>query len=394
MDGADVTKSITILGATGSIGASTLDVIDRHPDRYSVHALTANRNTGALLELCRRYQPEIAVVADESLAAGFGRQVREAGLTTRVLCGQSGLCEAAADGGTDVVMAAIVGAAGLTPTLAGVNAGKQILLANKEALVMSGSLFMSAAREAGVSLLPIDSEHNAIFQCLANGAESHAGGVRRLMLTASGGPLLRLPMEDMVKVTPDEAVAHPNWDMGRKISVDSASMMNKGLELIEASLLFDMPPSQIDVVIHPQSIVHSMVEYVDGSVVAQLGNPDMRTPIAHALGWPDRVDSGVSSLDLIAAADLSFEPADMARFPCLRLCREVADEAQVHKIALNAANEIAVEAFLSELIPFTAIPTIIASVLEQTSSIQVLTIEDVLSADAEARARAREQLPS
>ena len=394
MDGADVTKSITILGATGSIGASTLDVIDRHPDRYSVHALTANRNTGALLELCRRYQPEIAVVADESLAAGFGRQVREAGLTTRVLCGQSGLCEAAADGGTDVVMAAIVGAAGLTPTLAGVNAGKQILLANKEALVMSGSLFMSAAREAGVSLLPIDSEHNAIFQCLANGAESHAGGVRRLMLTASGGPLLRLPMGDMVKVTPDEAVAHPNWDMGRKISVDSASMMNKGLELIEASLLFDMPPSQIDVVIHPQSIVHSMVEYVDGSVVAQLGNPDMRTPIAHALGWPDRVDSGVSSLDLIAAADLSFEPADMARFPCLRLCREVADEAQVHKIALNAANEIAVEAFLSELIPFTAIPTIIASVLEQTSSIQVLTIEDVLSADAEARARAREQLPS
>ena len=394
MDGADVTKSITILGATGSIGASTLDVIDRHPDRYSVHALTANRNTGALLELCRRYQPEIAVVADESLAAGFGRQVREAGLTTRVLCGQSGLCEAAADGGTDVVMAAIVGAAGLTPTLAGVNAGKQILLANKEALVMSGSLFMSAAREAGVSLLPIDSEHNAIFQCLANGAESHAGGVRRLMLTASGGQLLRLPMEDMVKVTPDEAVAHPNWDMGRKISVDSASMMNKGLELIEASLLFDMPPSQIDVVIHPQSIVHSMVEYVDGSVVAQLGNPDMRTPIAHALGWPDRVDSGVSSLDLIAAADLSFEPADMARFPCLRLCREVADEAQVHKIALNAANEIAVEAFLSELIPFTAIPTIIASVLEQTSSIQVLTIEDVLSADAEARARAREQLPS
>ena len=394
MDGADVTKSITILGATGSIGASTLDVIDRHPDRYSVHALTANRNTGALLELCRRYQPEIAVVADESLAAGFGRQVREAGLTTRVLCGEAGLCEAAADGGTDVVMAAIVGAAGLTPTLAGVNAGKQILLANKEALVMSGSLFMSAAREAGVSLLPIDSEHNAIFQCLANGAESHAGGVRRLMLTASGGPLLRLPMEDMVKVTPDEAVAHPNWDMGRKISVDSASMMNKGLELIEASLLFDMPPSQIDVVIHPQSIVHSMVEYVDGSVVAQLGNPDMRTPIAHALGWPDRVDSGVSSLDLIAAADLSFEPADMARFPCLRLCREVADEAQVHKIALNAANEIAVEAFLSELIPFTAIPTIIASVLEQTSSIQVLTIEDVLSADAEARARAREQLPS
>ncbi len=385
-------KRVTILGATGSIGASTLDVLKRHQDQFEVFALTANTNMGALLAQCIEYSPRFAVINDRSLSAGFTQAIKDAGLRTEVLSGPEGLAAVAADPGTDVLMAAIVGAAGLTPTLAAVEAGKQVLLANKEALVMSGALFMDSVSRNGAVLLPIDSEHNAIYQCLANGSVQHAGGVRRLLLTASGGPLLRIPMAAMSQVTPDQACAHPNWDMGRKISVDSASMMNKGLELIEASLLFNMSADDIDVVIHPQSTVHSMVEYADGSVLAQMGNPDMRTPIAHALAWPGRIDSGVGSLDLTRAADLQFEEMDMARFPCMSLCRWAAGQQQIHKIALNAANEIAVEAFLSELIAFTDIPLIIERVLEQTSAQEVHTIEAVLEADAEARAKARERI--
>lgn len=385
-------KRVAILGATGSIGESTLDVLQHHPDKFEVHALTANSNAEGLLALCVQYSPRFAVINDPSCYAAFAESARAAGLQTEVLCGPEGLSAVASDADTDVVMAAIVGAAGLTPTLAAVKSGKQVLLANKEALVMSGNLFLDNVTRHGATLLPIDSEHNAIFQCLANGSAAHAAGVKRLLLTASGGPLLRMPLALMASVTPEQACAHPNWSMGRKISVDSASMMNKGLELIEASLLFAMPATAIDVVIHPQSTVHSMVEYADGSVLAQMGNPDMRTPIAHALAWPDRIESGVRSLDLTSAADLQFEEMDMERFPCMKLCRWAASQQQIHKIALNAANEVAVEAFLNELIAFTDIPLIIEQVLEQTSAQEVLTIDDVLAADHEARAKADERV--
>jgi 1-deoxy-D-xylulose-5-phosphate reductoisomerase len=382
-------KQITILGSTGSVGLSTLDVISRHPDRYQVYALTANNNVDLMLTQCERYQPRLAVMRDPSAAWQLHKRLGQAGLSIEVQSGEAGLVQAARCDETDYVMAAIVGAAGLASTLAAVEAGKRVLLANKEALVMSGGLFMQAVKTHKTTLLPIDSEHNAIFQSMANGAPGHAGGVRKILLTGSGGPLRELPLEDLPKVTPDQACAHPNWSMGRKISVDSATMMNKGLEIIEARWLFDLAVDQIEVVVHPQSIIHSMVDYIDGSIVAQLGNPDMRTPIAHGLAWPDRVASGVSALEMTRIGRLDFEPPDMHRFPCLRLAQQVAAGPQSLAIALNAANEIAVQAFLDELIGFMDIPSIIESVLAKTDSDEALTMPAILAIDQAARQQAQ-----
>lgn len=382
-------STVTILGSTGSIGRSTLDVIGRHRSRYNVHALTANDSVDALLEQCLAFEPRFAVMRDPDAATLLGERLLAHGLATRTLSGAEALTEVV---DADIVMASIVGGAGLAPTFAAAEAGKRLLLANKESLVMAGSVFMETAHRAGATLLPIDSEHNAIYQCLANGADAHAAGVRRIVLTASGGPLLRTEVSALGRITPDEACAHPNWSMGRKISVDSATMMNKGLELIEACWLFDKPKTEIDILIHPQSIVHSMVEYADGSVVAQLGNPDMRTPIAHGLAWPERIDSGVDTLDLGSLAALSFEEVEPDRFPCLALARQVAGEAQSLAIALNAANEVAVAAFLDELIPFTAIPLLIERVLGQTCAEEANTIADVLAIDDRERRAARKIL--
>ncbi|MGH8355456.1 MAG: 1-deoxy-D-xylulose-5-phosphate reductoisomerase, partial [Pseudomonas sp.] len=320
-------QQITVLGATGSIGLSTLDVISRHPERYRVFALSGFSRLRELEALCLLYRPRYAVVPNAEAARHLLGGLLAAGLSTRVLVGEGGLHEVAAHPEVDVVMAAIVGAAGLTPTLAAVEAGKKVLLANKEALVMSGALFMQAVRRSGAVLLPIDSEHNAIFQCLPTDYARGLArvGVRRILLTASGGPFRETPLAELAEVSPAQACAHPNWSMGRKISVDSASMMNKGLELIEACWLFDATPAQVEVVIHPQSVIHSLVDYVDGSVLAQLGNPDMRTPISHALSWPERIDSGVAPLDLFAVARLDFQKPDELRFPCLRLARQAAE---------------------------------------------------------------------
>jgi len=381
------TLKVTVLGATGSIGLSTLDVIARHPERYSVFALTAFSRVAELKALCLRHRPRFAVLADEAQARVLQADLHAAGLATRVLVGCGGLCEVAAHPEVDVVMAAIVGAAGLRPTLSAVQSGKRVLLANKEALVMSGALFMQALQQSEAVLLPIDSEHNAIFQCLPTDYSRGmaAVGVRRILLTASGGPFRKMPAEALVDVTPEQACAHPNWSMGRKISVDSASMMNKGLELIEACWLFNARPSQVEVVVHPQSVIHSMVDYVDGSVLAQLGNPDMRTPIAHALAWPERIDSGVSALDLLRIGQLEFQAPDDARFPCLRLAREAAEAGGTAPAMLNAANEVAVEAFLGRRIRFTEIASIIADVLEQEAVGAAGCLDDVLMADRQAR---------
>ena len=376
-------KQVTILGSTSTIGVNTLDVISTNPDKYSVFALTANTNIDLIEKQCRTHVPTYAALRHEKLAEELGERLSD--LPTVVMGGDNSLCDVASHSDTDMVMAAIVGSAGLQPTLAAVRAGKRILLANKESLVMSGKLFMEEVRSNEATLLPIDSEHNAIYQCLANGAEGHASGVKRLILTGSGGPLLRADISKMSAVTPDEACAHPNWKMGRKISVDSATMMNKGLELLEASFLFDISPGLIDVMIHPESIVHSMVEYLDGSVVAQLGNPDMRTPIAHGLAWPDRVPSSVEPLNLTSHSGLHFEEVDLDRFPCLRLAREISEEPQGLSIALNAANEVAVGCFLDELISFTDIPVIIDGVLEQTKAEEAPTIESVIELDRAAR---------
>lgn len=381
------TLKVTVLGATGSIGLSTLDVIARHPERYSVFALTAFSRVAELKALCLLHRPRFAVLADEAQARVLQADLHAAGLATRVLVGCGGLCEVAAHPEVDVVMAAIVGAAGLRPTLSAVQSGKRVLLANKEALVMSGALFMQTLQQSEAVLLPIDSEHNAIFQCLPTDYSRGmaAVGVRRILLTASGGPFRKMPAEALVDVTPEQACAHPNWSMGRKISVDSASMMNKGLELIEACWLFNARPSQVEVVVHPQSVIHSMVDYVDGSVLAQLGNPDMRTPIAHALAWPERIDSGVSALDLLRIGQLEFQAPDDARFPCLRLAREAAEAGGTAPAMLNAANEVAVEAFLGRRIRFTEIASIIADVLEQEAVGAAGCLDDVLMADQQAR---------
>lgn len=384
-------QRVTVLGSTGSIGTSTLDVIARHPERYRVHALTAHTSREALHAQCLRHRPDVAVLAGEEDAAWLAARLREADVSTRVLHGEQALCAAAASDESEVVMAAIVGAAGLLPALAAAEAGKRVLLANKEALVMSGALFMQAVERAGATLLPIDSEHNAIYQCLPRehrgGLERH--GITQLLLTASGGPFRTWGAEALKGVTPEQACAHPNWSMGRKISVDSATLMNKGLELIEACWLFDATPDQIQVVVHPQSVIHSMAAYQDGSVLAQLGNPDMRTPIAYGLAWPERIEAGVEALDLFTIARLDFERADEARFPCLRLAREAMQLGGTAPAALNAANEIAVAAFLDSDIGFTAIAEVVAEVLANHTVVPADTLDAILVADAEARERAR-----
>ncbi|WP_455808861.1 1-deoxy-D-xylulose-5-phosphate reductoisomerase [Pseudomonas koreensis] len=380
-------QQITILGATGSIGLSTLDVVARHPTLYQVFALTGFSRLNELLALCIRHTPQYAVVPDQVVARKLQDDLAAAGLDTRVLVGEGGLCEVAADPRVDAVMAAIVGAAGLRPTLAAVEAGKKVLLANKEALVMSGALFMQAVRQNGAVLLPIDSEHNAIFQCLPGDFARGLGavGVRRIMLTASGGPFRETPLEQLQNVTPEQACAHPVWSMGRKISVDSATMMNKGLELIEACWLFDARPDQVEVVIHPQSVIHSLVDYVDGSVLAQLGNPDMRTPIANALAWPARVDSGVEPLDLFRIGQLDFQAPDEERFPCLRLARQAAEAGGSAPAMLNAANEVAVAVFLEGRIRYLEIAGIIEEVLDHEPVTAVEGLDAVFAADAKAR---------
>jgi 1-deoxy-D-xylulose-5-phosphate reductoisomerase len=379
-------RKISVLGSTGSIGLSTLDVVSRHPDRFAVHALAAARSVDRLAEQCVRFRPARAVLADQTAAADLRERLRQADCPTEILSGPDALSAVAADPEVDVVMAAIVGAAGLPSALAAARAGKVILLANKESLVMAGPVFLAAARAGGATVLPIDSEHNAVFQCLPQVAGSDRGGVRRILLTASGGPFRRATIEQMDHATPEQAVAHPKWSMGRKISVDSATMMNKGLEVIEAHYLFGLPSSAIDVVVHPQSVVHSMVEYVDGSVLAQLGHPDMRTPIAHAMGFPERIASGVASLDLTRAGSLEFEPPDPERFPCLRLAREALDEGGAAPCVLNAANEMAVQAFLDGLIGFTSIARINEQVLGRLGRIGApADLDAVLAADRQAR---------
>jgi 1-deoxy-D-xylulose-5-phosphate reductoisomerase len=374
--------NVAVLGATGSIGASTLDVIARHPERYRVFALTAHASADALLELCRRHRPRYAVLSGVSASSQEFRQ-----LGTELLAGPEAIDEVVAHADCHAVMAAIVGAAGLSSTLAAARAGKRVLLANKEALVMAGPLVMRAAREAGAEILPVDSEHNAVFQCF-----SRAGPVRRIVLTASGGPFRAAAPETLDAVTPEQAVAHPNWVMGRKISVDSATMMNKGLEVIEARWLFDLPPERIEVLIHAQSIVHSLVEYADGSMIAQLSNPDMRVPIAHALAHPERIDSGAQALDLAAIKSLTFEKVNPARFPCLRLAYEALREGGTAPAVLNAANEVAVAAFLERRLPFTGIAKVIEKTLARVPARPADDVQAVFAADAEARRAAGAQV--
>ncbi|MBK5915695.1 1-deoxy-D-xylulose-5-phosphate reductoisomerase [Rhodocyclus purpureus] len=380
-------QKLTILGSTGSIGVSTLDVVRRHPERYRVLALCAHRQVDKLFEQCIEFQPRFAVVGDAELATRLRTRLAAAGCTTAVEHGPEALCRLASLPEVDAVMAAIVGAAGLEPTLAAVRAGKKVLLANKEALVMAGAVFIRAVAESGATLLPIDSEHNAIFQSLPADyrGDMAVSGVSGLLLTASGGPFRKTPVADLVAVTPDQACAHPKWSMGRKISVDSATMMNKGLEMIEARWLFNVPAENIQVVIHPQSVVHSLVQYVDGSVLAELGNPDMRTPIAHALAYPERIASGVAPLDLFAVAQLEFERPDFARFPCLALAYRALKAGGSAPATLNAANEVAVEAFLDGRIGFTEIAPLIATVLDALPAGEVTTLAEVLAADRAAR---------
>ncbi|MDZ4264028.1 MAG: 1-deoxy-D-xylulose-5-phosphate reductoisomerase [Pseudomonadota bacterium] len=378
---------VTVLGATGSIGVSTLDVIARHPDAYKVVALTANRDVAKMVEQCQSFRPRYAVMADEQSAEALEQQLRACGSETQVLAGVAGLITVATLPEADCVMAAIVGAAGLLPTLAAAGAGKRILLANKEALVLAGGLFMKEVQKNGAVLLPVDSEHNAIFQCLPPDYEGDLAlaGIRQILLTASGGPFRTHALELLDNVTPAEACAHPNWEMGRKISVDSATMMNKGLEVIEARWLFNLEPQQIQVVIHPQSVIHSMVEYVDGSVLAQLGSPDMRTPIANALAWPKRIDAGVERLNLFKVARLDFEEPDFNRFPCLRLAYEALAEGGTATAILNAANEMAVDAFLNGRLRFTAIASVVEQALTSIDSVTADSLDTVLDADRETR---------
>lgn len=384
-----------MLGSTGSIGVSTLDVIAQHPERFGVFGLAANSSVDAMLEQCHTHKPVFAVMMSEVAAQELQTRMPKA-LGTIVLHGEAALAKIVTDPEVDSVMAAIVGSAGLPSTLAAAKAGKTLLLANKESLVMAGHLLMDAVRESGARLLPIDSEHNAIFQCLPVNDEAVASktGVSKVLLTASGGPFRNWSLEQMRGATPDQACAHPNWSMGRKISVDSASLMNKGLEFIEACWIFDLQPNMIDVVVHPQSLIHSMVQYVDGSVLAQMGNPDMRTAIAFGLGWPERISSGVATLDLIAASRLDFEAPDESRFPCLRLARESVAVGGTAMALCNAANEVAVEAFLDEKIRFTQIPRVIERVLEQVAVIEPNSLAVVEAADVEARLIAREVVAS
>ena len=378
---------IVILGSTGTIGINTLDVIARDRTTYDIVALTANRNVNELFSQCEMWEPKFAVMADHDCAEKLLARVRARGLSTVVLSGVNGLEYVVSLPETNAVMAGIVGAAGLLPSIAAARAGKRVMLANKEALVMSGQLFMDAVAESNAVLLPIDSEHNAIFQCMPRRFEEGFDrvGVRKILLTASGGPFRQRPLSELSKVTPNEACAHPNWVMGRKISVDSATMMNKGLEIIEACWLFHTSQELITVVIHPQSIIHSMVEYVDGSVLAQLGNPDMRTPIAYALGWPERRESGVDTLDIVSIARLDFEAPDTGRFPCLRLARDAMGAGGTASAILNAANEAAVAAFLDGRIPFTDIAVLIEKALEDIPARDADSLAIVLNDDAKSR---------
>lgn len=385
---------ITILGSTGSIGKSTLEVIGLHSE-YQVFALTANSRTDIMLEQCRRFKPRFAVMVEDSAAQSLRESLKKHGIDTEVLSGAQALIDVAVHPEADTVMAAIVGSAGLPATLAAVEHSKKVLLANKEALVMAGDLFMATLAKSDAVLLPIDSEHNAVFQCLPPesrfaGGDIRGQGVRRIVLTASGGPFRESPLQSLHSVTPDQACKHPNWSMGRKISVDSATMMNKGLEIIEACYLFGVGAQHVDVLIHPQSIVHSMVEYADGSMIAQMGSPDMRIPIAYSLAWPQRIESGAQALDLTKQGGLEFYPPDLERFPCLRLGMEAAKIGGTAVTSLNAANEVAVASFLQGKSRFTDIPAIIAGVLEQITCRKADTIDSIQQADLEARALARE----
>lgn len=380
-------RHLTILGSTGSIGDSTLDVVHRHPDRFKILALTANNNVKKMLAQCNQFKPQYAVMLDPASAQQLKEAVSQAKLDTVVLAGVESLEKVASLPEVDVVMAAIVGAAGIRPTFAAAQAGKLVLLANKETLVMAGRIFMDVVKKHHAVLLPIDSEHNAIHQSLPQDFNGNLAekGIRRILLTASGGPFRTLSRDSLVHVTPEQACAHPNWDMGRKISVDSATMMNKGLEVIEAHWLFNAPPENIQVVIHPQSVIHSMVEYVDGSVLAQLGNPDMRTPIAHAMGYPERIESGVTSLNIFDVGRLDFEPPDFERFPCLKLAYQALEMGDNMPAVLNAANEVAVASFLDEKMPFTAIPAMIEHVMMSVQQQTIHSLSDVLEADSIAR---------
>lgn len=384
-------QQVTILGATGTIGINTLDVISVHSKRFTVFALTANNNVEGLFNQCLKFKPSYAVMLEENAAEQLFQKLQQAGSSTKVLSGMASLEFVSSHENTDIVMAAIVGAAGLKPAIAAAKAGKRILLANKETLVMAGSIFMEAVEEGGATLLPIDSEHNAIFQVMPNnkGKSLANRGVKKILLTASGGPFRTASLEELKRVTVKQALHHPNWVMGPKITIDSATMMNKGLEVIEAHWLFNASPDQIEVVVHPQSVIHSMVEYVDGSVLAQLGNPDMRTPIAYALGYPDRLESGVSSLDLFKIARLDFEVPDTQKFPSLRLAFDALKAGGNAAAIMNAANEVAVDAFINEKISFTDIPVLIEYVLGKSQIKQVTDIEMLISSDIEARIEAK-----
>ena len=385
---------VVVLGSTGTIGDNTLDVIGRHPERFRVAALGARRDHEKLLLQCRSFRPEYAALAEPAAAQALERGLRAAGLPTRVLAGESALDEIAALPQAPYVMAGIVGAAGLASSLAAARAGKRLMIANKEPLVMAGPILIEAARCGGATLLPIDSEHNAIFQCWPGGGETGRApaGVRRILLTASGGPFIDWSAEQLERATPEQACKHPKWVMGRKISVDSATLMNKGLEVVEACILYGLPSSRVEVVVHRQSLVHSLVEYIDGSMLAQLGSPDMRTPIAHALGWPERIDSGVQFLDLARAGVLQFEPPDTGRFPCLRLARQAAEAGGLAPAILNAANEVAVAAFLEGRLNFSGIPAVIDAVMNAVPAGPASDLGSVLAADAAARAAAAQQL--
>ncbi len=380
-------QNITILGSTGTIGLQTLAVIARHPDRYQVFALSANTNVEVMLAQCLACKPKFAVLLNESAASTLTEKLNAYASQTEVLSGITGLEQVSSDAQVDTVMAAIVGAAGLKPAMAAASAGKRILLANKETMVMAGSLFMDAVKKGGATLLPIDSEHNAIFQVMPPKALKNLpdGGVKKIILTASGGPFRTYSQAELTQVTPALALKHPNWVMGAKITIDSATLMNKGLEVIEAHWLFNAAPSQIEVVVHPQSVIHSMVEYIDGSILAQLGNPDMRTPIAYALGYPDRIESGVASLDLLTIGNLAFEAPDKKRFPCLQLAYDVLNEGGTAATILNAVNEVAVSAFLENKLSFLGIPALIDRALQQIPSEAVSSIEHLVEVDSQAR---------
>ena len=396
VDGENGVKGICILGATGSIGVNTLDVVARHPEKYKIVALSANTQVDRLVALCEKYQPEYAVMGDDNATEELVKKLNDIKSKVKVLSGNDGLEKIASLSQVDYVMAAIVGAAGLKPTLAAARAGKRILLANKEALVMSGQLFMDEVKKNNAELLPIDSEHNAIFQCMPADYEKGLAesGITKILLTGSGGPFRTKALSELENVTPDEACAHPNWSMGRKISVDSATMMNKGLEIIEACWLFNTTPDNIQVVVHPQSVIHSMVQYSDGSVLAQLGQPDMRTPIAHALAWPDRIESGVEKLDFFAISKLEFEQPDYERFPCLRLAEESIRKGGTAPAILNAANEVAVASFLDNKLKFTDIPFIVEQTLKNLTSRVAESLKEILEDDLSARKEAEQLIHS